>query len=232
MKKTQNVLPPRAINHAALSQYLPHPLDDFNLAQPDAVNDPYQRADVRQHGRVDNRRFIEDYPIEVQLDGHRQFGWKWLRCVFRKRRVCWIYRLARGGRRVGRSLAWRFATRRRRFAVTPGIQGVLVLFSAFRPTVRLDSLVRLLRAMTFRAAKGTPQIFPASVLRSRQKSNATIKAVFDATLQLVIGLQKGIQRRLILPNERTDATVLMPIDPIREKLPDRDQKKTRFRLHF
>ena len=86
--------------------------------------------------------------------------------------------------------------------------------------------------MTFCAAKGTPQIFPASILRSRQESNATVKAVFDATLQLVIGLQKGVQRRLILPNERTDATVLMPIDLIREKLPDRDQKKTGFRLHF
>ena len=86
--------------------------------------------------------------------------------------------------------------------------------------------------MTFCAAKGTPQIFPASVLRSRQESNATVKAVFDATLQFAIGLQEGVQRRLILPNKRTDATVLMPIDLIREKLPDRDQKKTGFRLHF
>ena len=86
--------------------------------------------------------------------------------------------------------------------------------------------------MTFCAAKGAPQIFPASVLRSRQESNATVKAVFDATLQLVIGLQNGVKRRLILPNERTDATVLIPIDLIREKLPDRDQKKTGFRLHF
>ena len=86
--------------------------------------------------------------------------------------------------------------------------------------------------MTFCAAKWTPQIFPASVLRSRQESNATVKAVVDATLQLVIGLQKGVQRRLILSNERNDATVLVPIDLIREKLPDRNQKKTGFRLHF
>ena len=86
--------------------------------------------------------------------------------------------------------------------------------------------------MTFCAAKGTPQIFPASVLRSRQESNATVKAVFDATLQFAIGLQEGVQRRLILPNKRTDATVLMPIDLIREKLPDRDQKKTGSRLQF
>ena len=76
MKKTQNVIPPRAINHAALSQYLPQPLDDFNVAQPDTVNDPYQRADVGQQGRVDDRRFIENYAIQVQLDGYRQFGWK------------------------------------------------------------------------------------------------------------------------------------------------------------
>ena len=86
--------------------------------------------------------------------------------------------------------------------------------------------------MTFCAAKGASQIFPASILRSRQESNTTIKAVFDTTLQLVIRLQKGVQRRLILPNERTDATVLMPIGLIREKLPDRDQKKTGFRLYF
>ncbi len=75
MQKTQNVLPPRAICHAALSLYLPQPLEDFNAAQPDAVNHPYQRADVRQHERVDDRRFIEDDPIEGQLDGHRRFGW-------------------------------------------------------------------------------------------------------------------------------------------------------------
>jgi len=75
MQKTQNVLPPRAICHAALSLYLPQPLEDFNAAQPDAVNHPCQRADVRQHERVDDRRFIEDDPIEGQLDGHRRFGW-------------------------------------------------------------------------------------------------------------------------------------------------------------
>ena len=86
--------------------------------------------------------------------------------------------------------------------------------------------------MTFCAAKGASQIFPASILRSRQESNTTIKAVFDTTLQLVIRLQKGVQRRLILPNERTDATVLMPIGLIREKLSDRDQKKTNSRLQF
>jgi hypothetical protein len=51
-------------------------MDDFHVAQPDTVNHPDQRADVGQQGRVDDRRFIEDYPLEVQLDGHRQFGWK------------------------------------------------------------------------------------------------------------------------------------------------------------
>jgi hypothetical protein len=76
--------------------------------------------------------------------------------------------------------------------------------------------------MTFCAAKGTPQIFPASVLRSRQESNATVKAVFDATLLSVIGLQEGVQRRLILPNKPIDLLVFLPLRPIREKLLDRD----------
>jgi len=229
MKKTQNVFPPRAICHAALSQYLPQPPRDFNVAQPDTVNDPYQRADVGQQGRVDDRRFIEDYPLEVQLDDHRQFGWKWLRCVFRKRRVCG---LTRRSLRVGRCLAWRFAGRRRRTAVTPGIQGVLFLFSGFRRAVRLDAFVGLARTMTFCAAKGTPQIFPARVLSSGQESDATVKAMLVTPLQCGVGLQEGVQRCLILPNKRTDATVLMPIDLIREKLPDRNQKKTGSRLHF
>ena len=148
-----------------------------------------------------------------------------MRCVFRKRRVCG---LTRRSLRVGRCLAWRFASRRRRTAVTPGIQGVLFLFPGFRLAVRLDSFVRLLRAMTFCAAKGTPQIFPASVLRSRQESNATVKAVFDATLQCGVRLQEGVQRRLILPNKRTDLFAFVPICPIREELPDRNQKKDRF----
>ena len=189
MQKMQNVIPPRAIGHAALSQYLPQPLDDFNVAQPDAVNNPYQRADVGQHRRVDDRRFIEDHPIEVQLEGHRQFGWKGLRCVFRKRRVCWVCRLTRGWRRVARRVAWRFASRRRLPAVTPGIQGVLFRFPDVRLPVCLDPFVRLPRAVTFCTAKGTPQIFPVRVLRSGQESNATVKAVLDATHQLVIGLQ-------------------------------------------
>ncbi len=86
--------------------------------------------------------------------------------------------------------------------------------------------------MTFCAAKGTPQIFPASVLRSCQESNATVKAVLDATLQFGMGLQEGIQSRLILPNKRINLFVFVPICPIREKLPDRDQKETRSRLQF
>jgi len=195
MQKMQNVLPPRAICHAALSLYLPQPLDDFNVAQPDAVNDPYQRVDVGKHGRVGDRRFIEDDPLQVQLDGHRQFGWKGLRQVFCKRRVCRGLGLRRGWLRGGRRRAWRFASRRRRAAVTPCVQGVLLLSATFRVAVRLDPFVGLLRAVTFRAAKGTPQILPASVLRSCQESNATVKAVFDATLQCGMGLQEGVKRR-------------------------------------
>jgi hypothetical protein len=71
------------------------------------------------------------------------------------------------------------------------------------------------------AAKGTPQIFPVRILRSRRESNATVKAVLDAPLQCGVGLQEGVQSCLILPNKWNDTTVLMPIDLIREKLPDR-----------
>ena len=48
----------------------------------------------------------------------------------------------------------------------------------------------------------------------------------DATLQLAIGLQEGVQRRLILPNKPIDLFAFLPIGPIREELPDRDQEET------
>ena len=85
--------------------------------------------------------------------------------------------------------------------------------------------------MTSRAAEGTPEIGPASVLRRCQKSNATVQALFEAPLEGGIGLQEGVQSCLILLNKLIDAIVLMPIGSIREKRPDRDQKKTGFRLH-
>ena len=80
--------------------------------------------------------------------------------------------------------------------------------------------------MTFCAAERTPQIFPARVLRSRQEPNPAVKAVLDTTLQLVIGIQEGVERRLILTNKPIDRFAVLPICPIREKLPDRDQEET------
>lgn len=152
MQKMHNVIPPEAIHHAALSQYLPQPGDDVHETQPDPVNHPDHRADVGQQRRVDERRFVEDDPIDVQLERHRYVGGDRWRGAFRRRRVPGLWAMTRRWGRAGR----RFAIRRRPAAVTPGIQGVLFPFPAFRAAVRLHPFVRLPRAMPLCAAEGAP----------------------------------------------------------------------------
>jgi len=181
MQKTKNVIPSRTVCDAALSLYFTQPRDDFHVAHPDALNHGEQRTEVWQQRGVDDRPFIQDHPTKVERVGWRLFGGEQLRTAFLERRVrpC----ITRSTRRAGRRLAWRRTSLRRTAAVTPSIQGVLLLFSAGGLAVRLDPFVRLPRAMKLRAAKGTAKIFPASVVWSRQKSNATIAALFDTPLK-------------------------------------------------
>jgi hypothetical protein len=52
-----------------------------------------------------------------------------------------------------------------------------------------------------------------------------MNAVHQAGLQFGLRLQHGVERVLILPNERAGAIILMPVRPKREKLLDGDNKK-------
>lgn len=84
-----------------------------------------------------------------------------------------------------------------------------------------------LPAMMRSAAKRTTQVLAASVPGMRQKAQATVRAVNDATLQFGMALQHGVQGQQILPDQRPGAVVLMPIFPESEELPDGDDKKAR-----
>ena len=64
----------------------------------------------------------------------------------------------------------------------------------------------------------------------REKANPAVLAVNNALLKSGMGLQNRIQRRLILPDNRLGAIVLMPIHLEREKLLDGDDKKARLWL--
>ena len=61
----------------------------------------------------------------------------------------------------------------------------------------------------------------------REKANPAMDAVNEAPLKFVVGLHHRVQRRLILPDKRLGAIVLVPIRPKREKLLDGDDKKAR-----
>ena len=84
-----------------------------------------------------------------------------------------------------------------------------------------------LPAMMRSAAKRTTQVLAACVPGMRQKTQATVRAANDATLQFGMALQHGVQGQQILPDQRPGAVVLMPISPESEELPDGDDKKAR-----
>jgi hypothetical protein len=61
-----------------------------------------------------------------------------------------------------------------------------------------------------------------------EKANPAVHTVSNAAENLRMRLQNGVQRRLILPNKRLGAVVLVPIRAKREKLLDGYGKKARF----
>jgi len=61
----------------------------------------------------------------------------------------------------------------------------------------------------------------------REKADPAVTAASDTVTQVGIRLQDGVQRGLILPNERISAIVLMPVRAKGENLLERYDKKAR-----
>jgi hypothetical protein len=66
----------------------------------------------------------------------------------------------------------------------------------------------------------------------RQKPDPAVNANDRAASQFRMGLQHRVQGRLILPDKRVSAIVLVPIRAKREKLLDGDDKKARFSVRI
>ena len=66
------------------------------------------------------------------------------------------------------------------------------------------------------------------VSRMREEANPTVAAVDRTACQTRMIAQDGIQRQLILTNERIGAVVLMPIRAKRKEFPDGYDKNARF----
>lgn len=93
--------------------------------------------------------------------------------------------------------------------------------------VRDTPLTRTLPTMVLPTAERTTQVPPTGVPGMREKANPTLRAVSDTALKFGMGLQDRVQRRLILPDKRPGAVVLVPILAKREKLLDSYGKKAR-----
>lgn len=106
----------------------------------------------------------------------------------------------------------------------------LLLLPHRRAIVGHAALPGTLPAMMRSAAKRTTQVLAASVPGMRQKTQVAVHATNHTTLQFRMALQHGVQGQQIQPDQRPGAVVLVPIFPGSEELPDRDDKKARFRV--
>ena len=101
-----------------------------------------------------------------------------------------------------------------------------------RSIVLLAPLVGLLAATVRTATERAEEILPIRIPRMCQKANSAVAAADGAACQIGMIAQDGIQRELILTNERTDAVVLMPIRAKRKEFPDGYDKNARFSVRM
>jgi hypothetical protein len=94
--------------------------------------------------------------------------------------------------------------------------------------VLLAPLIRLLATMVLTATERAEEILPIRIPRMCQEANAAMAAGGCTACQTGMIAQDGIQRELILTNERTDAVVLMPIRAKRKEFPEGYDKNAKF----
>jgi hypothetical protein len=200
--KTENIIDPGTKREAVLSHSSPKQVKDFTATEFDAFNQVHDHPHVRQHRRLRQTRLVEHHTFQLQFDWWRIGGWRRL----------WI------GNRSRACQALLPAT----------IETLLQTPSLVRSTVCSSPLIGTLSAMVPPTTKRTAQIPPTVVPGMREEANPALLAVNGAVLKLRMSLQNRVQRRLILPDNRLGAVVLVPIRAKREKPLDGYGKKARF----
>jgi hypothetical protein len=108
------------------------------------------------------------------------------------------------------------------------VETLLVPSALGRSIVLLAPRVGALTATVLPTAKLATEIQPARVAGMREEANPAVAAAHCATLQVRTVSQDGIQRDLILTNERLGAIVLVPILAKGKNFRDGYSKTTRF----
>jgi hypothetical protein len=86
--------------------------------------------------------------------------------------------------------------------------------------------------MVLPAAERAPQVPATRVAGMREKPNPTMSTLRDTPLETGMRRKDGVQRDLILPDQRLGAVVLVPVRPKREKLLDGNGKKTKLSVRM
>jgi hypothetical protein len=86
--------------------------------------------------------------------------------------------------------------------------------------------------MELAATEFAAKVPPIRIPRMREEANLTTAAVDRTACQTGMLAQDGIQRPLILTNERTGAVVLMPIPANRKEFADGYDKKAKFSVRI
>ena len=162
MKKTKNVIGPRAISHAVLSQCLEQVRNQIVLAQRSTLDQADYRCQIRQRGRRFDDVGSEYDFVQHQLDILGQYVWRWLRLVL-----------------------LRTTTLLLTASCLPLAFGVLNLFLDFAFSglvVGGATLVRTLLAMMLTTAEWTTQVSSPGIAGVCEKSNAAMHAMSDTTL--------------------------------------------------
>ena len=108
------------------------------------------------------------------------------------------------------------------------VETLLIPASPVRSIVLPATLVGILATMVLTATELAAKIPPIRVPRMRQKADPTMAAVDRTACQTGMIAQDGIERQLILTNERASAIILMPIVAKRKNFGQRYDKNARF----
>jgi len=201
LPKTENVIDPPARADAVLSHCRTKQMQNFAAGEFDALDQAHDHSQIGQQRRLCQTRLAEHHAFQPQLDRRR------VACGCVRRWFLWD--------RIERS-------------IPAGVETLLLAPARSRAIIGGTPLTGTLAAMVLTAAERTTQIPPASVAGMSEKANSAVRAVGNAAAKFSMGLQNRVQRRLILPNKRFGAVVLVPIRAKREKLLDGYCKKARF----
>lgn len=211
MLKTQNVNGALARGDAVLSQRLPEPADQFPTSEPKTCEQTNDHPHIRQHQRRLQPPRLQYHPFARQSHLLRQFVPRWPAARDRARSQ---FRLLGTPRRP--ASAW-----------AAGIELFLLPSPNDGLVVRGTTLLGSLPTMMLPTAKRTTQVHTAGVAGMREKPDPAVAAAHGARLELRMGLDDGIQRKLIFLKQRLRARVLMPILAKGEELLDSDDKKAK-----